>query len=76
MHIGVAKGQHDLARHVVGAFDQVGDNDDVAHTLATIGPYKAPHASRTSLFPSGRGQVVALEIVGVHMLPHGDGLRS
>ena len=37
MHVVVAERQRDLARDVVGALDEVGDDDDVADALAAVG---------------------------------------
>ncbi len=38
MHVVMARLFDDAARHMVGAFDQIGDGDDIANTLAPVGP--------------------------------------
>ena len=75
MHAALAKRRGDLARDVVRALDQVGDDEDVAHALAAVGAEVAlqHHASsaRSCRQHVGR-QVVALDVVRVHVFARRD----
>ena len=44
VHVAVAERDDDLARHMVGAFDEVADDDGVADALAPVGAEIALHA--------------------------------
>ena len=44
MDVAVAERQRDLAGDVVGAFDEIGDDDGVADALAAVGAQIAAHA--------------------------------
>ena len=46
MHALLAERRCDLPRDVVRAFDEVRDDEDIAHALAAIGAEDSPAASR------------------------------
>ena len=43
MHVLLAEGSGDFAGHMVGAFDQIGDDDNVTDALSPVSSQIAPH---------------------------------
>ena len=43
MHVLLAEGSGDFAGHMVGAFDQIGDDDNIADAFSPVSSQIAPH---------------------------------
>ena len=76
VHVAVAERHRDLPRHVVRAFHEVADHDDVADALAPVGAQIARGHDASPARPApvqmiGR-RIVALHVVHVHVRAHGD----